>query len=286
MLDNEAVIILGLDKDWGQSDLKLRYRKLAMRWHPDKPDGDEDKFKRIDEAYKHLSARAPAKKQANPSSVFKRPKRRVQRPLPKVTVTMAEAYTGGRFCKFTTTDIHCTHCDGLGYSGQACLYCPDFANGLMGGHCPYCNGTGFSDKCAACKGSGLQQMEILATFDLRPPMGDTSTTVSLLNPVMGIRAVLVEYEPEPGYSFHDGMLTAYVSVDLDDVIRGYEVDILGVKKLTVPPFQFTEFLVGNDRVYPTITVANKDKYTKLAGKDGAEESQSRGQSPDTGQQGA
>eukprot|EP01004_Peranema_trichophorum_P005321 NODE_4185_length_1211_cov_76.835478_g3687_i0.p1 GENE.NODE_4185_length_1211_cov_76.835478_g3687_i0~~NODE_4185_length_1211_cov_76.835478_g3687_i0.p1 ORF type:complete len:313 (-),score=86.67 NODE_4185_length_1211_cov_76.835478_g3687_i0:218-1156(-) len=51
--------VLGLKKDASQKDIKKAYRKLAMKWHPDKnPDNkeeSEEKFKKIAEAYQVLS---------------------------------------------------------------------------------------------------------------------------------------------------------------------------------------------------------------------------------------
>ena len=47
--------ILGVDKKATDDDMKKAYRKLAMKWHPDKnPNNKKDaeaKFKQISEAY-------------------------------------------------------------------------------------------------------------------------------------------------------------------------------------------------------------------------------------------
>jgi DnaJ-class molecular chaperone len=52
--------ILGLDKSASNRDIKLAYKKLALKWHPDRhTDQDkgvsEEKFKSISEAYSVLS---------------------------------------------------------------------------------------------------------------------------------------------------------------------------------------------------------------------------------------
>jgi len=47
--------ILGVTKTATEEDIKRAYRKLAHQYHPDKPGGDEKKFKEINEAYQILS---------------------------------------------------------------------------------------------------------------------------------------------------------------------------------------------------------------------------------------
>ena len=47
--------ILGVTKTASDEEVKKAYRKLAHQFHPDKPGGDERKFKEINEAYQVLS---------------------------------------------------------------------------------------------------------------------------------------------------------------------------------------------------------------------------------------
>lgn len=56
----EYLEALGIDAEIGSnflvSDLKKQYKTLCLKYHPDKPGGDEDVFKNINEAYTSLSS--------------------------------------------------------------------------------------------------------------------------------------------------------------------------------------------------------------------------------------
>ena len=46
---------LGVAKNASQDEIKKAFRKLSLKYHPDKPSGDSEKFKCINEAYQTLS---------------------------------------------------------------------------------------------------------------------------------------------------------------------------------------------------------------------------------------
>lgn len=58
MANKDYYEVLGISRDASESDIKKAYRKLAMKYHPDKNKGNkeaEEKFKDINEAYQVLS---------------------------------------------------------------------------------------------------------------------------------------------------------------------------------------------------------------------------------------
>ena len=46
--------LLGVEKNATQDEIKKAFKKLALQFHPDRPSGDEKKFKEINEAYQVL----------------------------------------------------------------------------------------------------------------------------------------------------------------------------------------------------------------------------------------
>lgn len=58
MAKNDPYDLLGVEKNVGEAELKKAYKKMAMKYHPDRNAGDKDaekKFKEVSEAYEILS---------------------------------------------------------------------------------------------------------------------------------------------------------------------------------------------------------------------------------------
>lgn len=47
--------VLGISKTATDEEIKKAYKKLSLKYHPDRPKGDEEKFKELNEAYEILS---------------------------------------------------------------------------------------------------------------------------------------------------------------------------------------------------------------------------------------
>src|ERR1700755_2498869 len=56
-MKQDFYVVLGVQRDASEADIKKAYRKLAMECHPDRNNGDksaEEKFKLVSEAYEVL----------------------------------------------------------------------------------------------------------------------------------------------------------------------------------------------------------------------------------------
>ena len=176
--------ILGVDPSSSQSEIKKAYRNLALKYHPDKNDGDsssEDRFKEIAEAYSVLSDKVKRKEydRQGSSEPFGREFRRHRSPArestfesfwenirsaPKIintslSISLEEAVKGAdKRINYSFKD-RCSKCDPAftGYRPSS------FGQGPLA-DCPQCSGSGKVKQqqgyvsifmsCNNCRGSG------------------------------------------------------------------------------------------------------------------------------------
>ncbi len=177
--------ILGVPQDASPSDIKRAYRRLAMRWHPDRnPDPlATERFKEIRLAYDSLLTGdlpdEPVQK-ADEAPEEDEPVERAADIRLNLQVTLAEAAAGCR----KTIDYHrgkaCPTCEGSGEHGitrtRFCQCCHgsgrvrDVKRVLVA--CPECGGRGFFTEriCPECGGSGRETASVSLEIIVPPGM--------------------------------------------------------------------------------------------------------------------
>jgi len=199
---------LGVNKDAQSADIKKAFRSLSMEHHPDKG-GDEEKFKKINEAYSTLSnpeKRAaydnPAQRMGGfsfedvfggfggPRNPFRAPDpnapRRGRNIMMEHGAPLRYFIFGGELeIDFSFRDP-CPECSGTGAAEkQTCDGCRGSGRVIQTHHsqgmtmrsetaCPKCHGRGFtaSKQCAPCNGSGARIIEKEVRFQVPPGISE------------------------------------------------------------------------------------------------------------------
>lgn len=166
--------VLGLAPGCSEDDLKSVYRKLSIKYHPDKNNGSlefEEKFKKIQEAYDAL--RANPKLMEKPSEVTSTIYPNVNKQyfgyiLVEVPVSVEDVYVRNRKSIRVRRKRICSSCSGVGSSlglDGVCSLCGGAGKvvnkaaklmGITSDKCPECHGTGkkSAPPCQTCSGSG------------------------------------------------------------------------------------------------------------------------------------
>jgi len=165
--------ILGIDKNASISDIKAAYKKLALKYHPDKckpeeREANEAEFKKIKTAYETLSDENKKREYDlggslgsmgsfhNFFNLFETQEQMYNITV-NVPVTLLEVFTGAIKTVNYNKNVRCETCDCKGYLK------PEDVN-----RCSPCNGTGFIDQiiqmgflrqimknqCNSCQGKG------------------------------------------------------------------------------------------------------------------------------------
>ena len=197
--------ILGVSKDATQDEIKKAYRKLSLKYHPDRHTGDtpeeqkknEELFKDVAHAYDVLGNPEKRAQYDNPFSInegyedffynpFVRRKPRVERGsdcFAKISISIEDLFKETYSKEFEYhKNIRCSECNGEGGTGKhKCNDCNGTGRIIKThrngntiyqqdfGQCHSCNGTGFiiDNKCSKCNGTGFENT--VAKFDLKLP---------------------------------------------------------------------------------------------------------------------
>ena len=97
--------ILGVDKNATQEEIKKEYRKLCLKYHPDRNNGDDTQFKEINEAYSTIGDETKRREYDIARNTYNRfggfrPHQTPTNVNVKISITLEEAYKG---CKKTIT---------------------------------------------------------------------------------------------------------------------------------------------------------------------------------------
>lgn len=181
--------ILGVSRDSGPDDWKRAYRRLAMRWHPDRnaDPAATDRFKEISAAYEQLMA-ADDPEVVDEASRADEDAAAEQAPtVPRaadirlnITVSLEEAAFGCRQPLHYTRGKPCATCDGSGEAGMSKTRFCEACHGSGRVHdadrvlvrCGDCNGRGlFTERiCPGCGGSGRETDDISLEITIPPGM--------------------------------------------------------------------------------------------------------------------
>jgi molecular chaperone DnaJ len=196
IVENDYYKVLGVEKGVSDTELKKAYRKLASEHHPDH-NGNEEEFKKVNEAYSVLSDPQKRQDYDNPMSGLngfpfgfnfggmsqrRRPDapRRGQDLRLAVDVQLSKFLFGGEIEVALNYDEPCQTCSGRGYrTFKTCNKCngsgviedvKSINNMYMRSvrPCEVCNGLGKEgvEECEECGATGLVSKEVTHTVTI------------------------------------------------------------------------------------------------------------------------
>jgi len=253
--------ILGVSKNASDEQIKRAYRKIAIKFHPDKKQGNkvaEEMFREATEAYEIL--KDPVKKEKYDSQFsWSRPKtktikRRGADLRVSVKVSRADLVRGVERIIVIKRNGKCKKCDGTGSLDRTikdCACCN--GTGLQGfslalgerKKCHYCKGVGAAPggiRCFDCKGTALTAEILHRNITLNPLMASSTMLLNLGNHcfagVPGNLFIDLDIIEDPNYKVYNLDVTGKIKISPAQAILGdsIKLSVFG-KELTIkiPP---------------------------------------------------
>lgn len=251
--------ILGISQDASEEDIKKAYKKLALKWHPDRHKTDktvaEERFKEINEAYNLL--KDGKYNTFNPfmsssfnindlfNSVFNFNPFHKNKKTTTMSISMEEAHSGCQK-KIHLNEINvCTKCKGLGakITKEPCKVCngsgqirvsTSMGNVHIVRSCHVCKGYGHAlgDICDYCNGTGKKEISSELVITIPPGILHGQT---IYHPKSNLSITII-YSPHKIFKLIDnstGQIASNVTINMFDAMLGnsIEIDTLNGKKI-------------------------------------------------------
>lgn len=249
MTSTDPFHVLGLSPGAPRDEVRRAYRKLAMRWHPDRNQhskASEERFKHIKAAYEIAidaaayrawldhSAAAPAAAAPGKTAAGAAESPPVAPLEQTLELSLEEAARGGRRTIRVERRASCAPCGGRGRVEHAhsiaCSQCQGIGRRrgsklFSSEPCTACAGRGYVRHidCVACSGRGNTVAE--SVFDVLVPVGlRHGETLRLARPGGSI-LLQIAHSPHPLFTLQGDDLHCAVPVDVLTFIAGGEVEV-------------------------------------------------------------
>lgn len=195
MTPDEALALLGLKQDCSIAEIKRAFRRLAMKWHPDRNSAPEspETFRQLRTAHDILlvargALREQPEEEVSDSTETTAGDAGMNERAPDssidLEITLEEAYLGCTRKVSVDVEQGCEDCDGRGYQpssrGHLCVDCHGSGRLRVAGgleRCGPCDGKGYRYQvsCPTCDGLGM----IMTAFasEVRVPGGSREADV-------------------------------------------------------------------------------------------------------------